>query len=280
MLSTGVLGALREIRCRLKNSLAISLAGLCCGCGLASDRPSPLCTACLQSLPRPIAPCSVCGQHCSIEARAGSESVRDSTTASGPSTVPMCNRCRLNPPPFALCRGAFAYSSPIDRLVSDYKFSGRVDIGAALSHELSVSIAEHYPSRCRSTSGGAPSSPTAVIAVPLHSTRLVSRGFNQAERVARTVARRGELTNLSRAIERTRKTRPQTEMTSARDRRENLRNAFRLRSPQALACHRHVLLIDDVVTTGATVAEVTKTLHSAGIERVDVWCLARADRAH
>ncbi|MDA9783260.1 hypothetical protein N9C14_00190 [Gammaproteobacteria bacterium] len=77
-----------------------------------------------------------------------------------------CARCLTHPPSFALCRGAFAYATPIDQLIADYKFNERLDVGAGLSEELGLVMEAYYAGvRQEASTRG---KPCAVIAVPLH----------------------------------------------------------------------------------------------------------------
>ena len=242
-------GFARGIRGRLGKGLASALAGLCCGCGLVSDTPSPLCSHCREALPRVQHPCGRCGV-----AR-----IRDADLDSAEG---ICRRCRAAAPAFDCCTGAFAYGRAAAQLISSYKFQGRMDIGAALSADLAAGI--H-------------SSDGVLVAVPLHWVRLRERGFDQAGEIARRLARETGMENLSHLIERARFTAPQTEMPSARARRRNLSGAFQLRKHASFAAYPRVLIIDDVVTTGSTVSEVAKLLRAAGARRIEVRCLARAD---
>jgi ComF family protein len=113
-----------------------------------------------------------------------------------------------------------------------------------------------------------------VIPVPLHLSRLRWRGFNQAALLGIAVARRLrrplEMTNLVRV----RATAPQTHESSD-DRLRNVRNAFAVKHPKRIA-NRRILLVDDVMTTGATADECARTLLAAGARRVDVLTLTRA----
>ncbi len=114
----------------------------------------------------------------------------------------------------------------------------------------------------------------ALVPVPLHRKRLLERGFNQAFEIARPVAAGTGLPLLSRGIFRHADTQPQT-LLAARDRHANLRGAFRVgRDLQGM----HVAIIDDVITTGATVNALAASLRNAGAIEVHAWALARALR--
>lgn len=191
-----------QVRRFVADRLARTVSGLCCCCGLDSDTHSTLCSHCLLSLPRIKHACTVCGLSCES----------DNKSEAGPQSEHQgepCNRCATHPPSFALCRGAFAYATPIDQLIADYKFNERLDIGAGLSKELELVMEAYYAGVRQEASTRR--KPCAVIAVPLHPRRLRQRGFDQARLIAQRVAHRLALPNLSDAVARTRHTTPQTE---------------------------------------------------------------------
>jgi ComF family protein len=113
-----------------------------------------------------------------------------------------------------------------------------------------------------------------ILSVPLHPRRLRQRGFNQSLLLARRVNRMHSIPLDFTALQRTRHTEPQTQL-SGPERRENIRGAFEVRRPEGIV-EKHILLIDDVFTTGATVQECSRVLLKAGAKRVDVLTLARA----
>jgi ComF family protein len=113
--------------------------------------------------------------------------------------------------------------------------------------------------------------PDLVIPVPLHPARLRERGFNQSLEIARLVTKRLQLELDGRSVKRIRPTPPQTGL-SEKERRRNLRAAFTISRDLR---GRHVALLDDVITTGATLSELSYMLTRHGVERVDLWALAR-----
>jgi len=113
-----------------------------------------------------------------------------------------------------------------------------------------------------------------LIPVPLHPQRLRERGFNQAALLARAVARRRGLAVADRALRRSRATQGQPGLTAV-ERRRNLAGAFRVRQP-GLVAGRSVVVIDDVLTTGATADACARALLAAGASRVDVFTAGRA----
>jgi ComF family protein len=116
----------------------------------------------------------------------------------------------------------------------------------------------------------------AVIPVPLHRERLMQREFNQASVLAKGLADALGVPVWERLLVRVRSTRPQVEL-SGRERRQNVRRAFAVTAAAALEA-KQVLVVDDVLTTGATLGEVARTLKASGARQVDVFALARVVR--
>jgi ComF family protein len=174
----------------------------------------------------------------------------------------VCGACQQRPPPYDSAFAAFPYSFPIDRLISRLKFNAKLTharlLGQLMTDVLKASLPEAEW-------------PEAIIPVPLHSKRLYTRGFNQSLELARYVARELRIPLQIENVRRVRLTSPQTGL-SEKERRKNVRRAFEMSSKLE---SRHVAIIDDVITTGSTAAELTRTLKRSGIKRVDVWALAR-----
>ena len=157
---------------------------------------------------------------------------------------------------------ALLYEYPVDRLVAAAKFGRQVHVALGLGGLLA------------SRAPVLPVAPDAVVPVPLHWRREGHRGFNQAEEIARVVAARRGWPLRTRLCRRARPTAEQSAL-GAGPRRENLRAAFALVDPRGVARCRHVLLVDDVLTTGATVETAAQVLTRAGAAGVDVLTLAR-----
>ena len=115
--------------------------------------------------------------------------------------------------------------------------------------------------------------PQALVPVPLHPARLRQRGYDQALELARRLARLGGLPVRADALRRVRATAAQTRLDAAA-RQRNLQAAFAVRAGVTLPAH--VALVDDVMTTGATLHACARVLLAAGVRRVDAWCIARA----
>jgi len=114
--------------------------------------------------------------------------------------------------------------------------------------------------------------PDAIVPVPLHPSRLRRRGYDQALELAKPIARELGIPLLANALQRVRATAPQSEL-DAGARQRNLRRAFAVKDGAELPAH--VALIDDVMTTGATLNAAAKVLRRAGVARVDAWVCAR-----
>ena len=174
-----------------------------------------------------------------------------------------CGACQSHPPPFDALIAALRYEPPVDRLIQGLKFDHRLESARLLGHLLAEAIVAmpHEP-------------PELLLPVPLHAARLRRRGFNQALELARPLAARLGIPIGRNYCRRRRPTEEQTRLP-AKGRRANVRGAFEVIRPLQV---RRVVVLDDVVTTGSTVGELTRTLRRAGAERVEVWACARAAR--
>ena len=175
-------------------------------------------------------------------------------------SAPLCGRCIEREPLWDSAWVPFRYEWPLAQLESRFKFGGDLAAGRtlALSWLASPSPAEI---------------PQAIVPVPLHHSRLRQRGYNQALELAKPLAKHFGASVVRDALRRTRATLAQTELTAVQ-RRRNVRGAF-VANPDGKA-PEHVAVLDDVFTTGATLAECVRVLKRAGVKRVDVWALARA----
>jgi len=178
-----------------------------------------------------------------------------------------CRGCSTSPPAFTQARAITRYRAddeeraPVPSMIRRHKY-GR---DQSLTHALAECVGEPLPL--------AENDYDLVVPVPLHHTRLRWRGFNQAALISIAIARRLARPLDTGSLIRTRATSSQT----AKDRQErhrNVHNAFQVKRPARIA-NRRILLIDDVMTTGATVDECARVLLAAGARRVDVLTLAR-----
>lgn len=201
-----------------------------------------LCTACQADLP-------VLGSGC----------LRCATPLSAGS---ICGQCLQKPPPQDETFCLLPYQSPIDNLVAAYKFHQQLGLRDFFAKLMAAKLQTRNDL------------PQLLIPVPLHSRRLRQRGYNQS---ADLTDQLGQLLHINvdkHSLQRVKATRPQSELPF-KQRRQNLRGAFVC---DGLNNIRHVALIDDVYTTGHTVAEAGRCLQKQGVTRLEVWTIARALR--
>ncbi|WP_394833589.1 ComF family protein [Pendulispora rubella] len=165
--------------------------------------------------------------------------------------------------PLASLHAPFLYGGAISAAVTRFKYEGRSELARPLAHLL-LRAGPQLTSLAID----------CVVPVPLHPTRLVERGFNQAALLGRLLARRLGAAFEPRALTRIKATEAQATL-SREGRLRNVRGAFEARQADWLA-NRRVLLVDDVATTGATLAEAAIAVHAAKAHIVHAVVLARA----
>jgi len=178
---------------------------------------------------------------------------------------PSCARCILEGRHFDKARAFAVYRNPMDTLVRTFKFRGDYALGPYVLRRLLDE--DGLPD---DIGDGA----EAVVPVPLHARRRRERGYDQAELLARVLARHLGLPLRRKALVRTRYTSQQS-LLAMNTRWDNVRGAFAI-GRNALPPHCSVLLVDDVITTGATISECARVLKRAGVARVHALALARA----
>lgn len=164
--------------------------------------------------------------------------------------------------PFAAVISALTYEYPVDRLIAAAKFGRQVPIARGLGQLLALRMPV------------LPNPPDAVVPVPLHWRREAPRGFNQAEEIARALCHIRRWPLRADLCRRVRPTPEQSGLGAAR-RRDNLRGAFALSDARAAGRCRHVLVVDDVLTTGATATAVAEIFQAAGVQELSLWTVAR-----
>lgn len=162
----------------------------------------------------------------------------------------LCPECVHEPPPWETVHFHNAYADTLRTLILSYKFKRGLGRTRLLA-DLAVNAFKR---------GGTPP-PDVIIPVPLHTRRLLSRGFNQSLEIANELGRTLDRPVLKTALTRIRHTPPQTRLGRTA-RRENIRNAFTVDHTQV--AHRTILLVDDVYTTGATLRECARTWRRPG----------------
>ncbi|HET7780658.1 MAG TPA: ComF family protein [Rudaea sp.] len=219
----------------------------CLLCGDDGEAGRDLCLACAASLVRNPVCCPRCALPLGVPA-------------------PACGECLHRQPPFEAAFAPFLYAHPLDLLMTRLKFGRSLAAGRVLSGLWSEAITQM-----------APVLPTLFVPVPLHASRLRERGYNQAFELLRPLARSLKIPLAGSLLRRTRATPAQANL-DASARRRNLRGAFEFHVPAlrgVAPAAVHVALVDDVMTTGATLHAAAKALRKAGVGRVDAWVCAR-----
>lgn len=218
----------------------------CLLCSRPSHGASELCADCVRDLPWNRHACPRCALPMPVESGAA-----------------FCGQCLKSPPPWDNAASPLIYNWPLDQLLQRFKFHADLATGQILGELLAEFLAAMPGAK-----------PDVIVPVPLHGARLRERGFNQALELARPVSRRLHLHLDSHTCVRRKNTAVQSKL-DAHERHRNLRDAFAMRTSMAGA---HVVILDDVITTGATMAALSEALREAGAERITVWSLARAAR--
>jgi ComF family protein len=221
-----------------------------CSTTLGAGRRDPLCAACWAAVPRIVAPyCAACGRpFATFEPSAHGSAGR-------------CGACTSEPPVWDYARAAARYDGPLRDAIHAFKFEAR----RALARPLAELVLEQCGAGLGTTDVD------ALVPVPLGRARELERGFNQARLIAERLA-----AGLGCRVEpgwltRTRPTASQSDL-GADARRANVRGAF---AADPRVAGRHIIVVDDVLTTGATAAECCRALRAAGARAVGVLTVAR-----
>ena len=194
--------------------------------------------------------------------RCGDERPAGAAAAAG-----ACDACRRSPPAFDRTVAALDFAFPWDGLITAFKFHDAIDLARVLAGCLHDAVE-------REGRDGA----DLVLPVPLSASRLRERGYNQAWELARRLARRQGLLALPDVLLRLRDTPQQSRLPRA-GRADNVRGAFCVEpSRRSTVAGRRIALVDDVMTSGATLAAAAAEVRHAGAAAVQVWVLARTPR--
>ena len=228
-----------------------------CQTRLGQGRRDPLCGPCWERIERITTPCcGVCGLPFSQFPSAAVDR--------RPAGASRCGRCRRRAPEFSYARSAARYGEVAREALHAFKFGGRRALAAPLGDLLAEMGAASLPIP----------DPALLVPVPLHPRRERERGFNQSLLLARRLGRAWRLPVREDVLVRTVATPPQAEL-SRETRRSNVRGAFALRHPE-LVSGQHVIVVDDVFTTGSTVSACALCLKRGGASAVGVLTVARA----
>lgn len=224
------------------------LPAQCLLCHLPSNQKL-ICQYCNGSLsiPRP------CCLHCGL---------------SLPKTQDFCGDCLKQKHQFTQLHAVANYQTPYPTLIKKFKYSKQLIFGELLANLLLESIQSNIsPSQL--------SKVDYLLPVPLHTKKLYQRGFNQAQLLADKLTKKLHIPILTNTVSRAKETAAQ-ENLSLTERKKNLNQAFVVSNNKKNNIKgRHIIIIDDVVTTGSTVNSLAKALLHAGAQRIDIWCICR-----
>lgn len=224
---------------------SVKHGGLCVAC-LSSSAFNGLCQPCREDLPVNRWHCRCCALPLAF-----------------PSGELLCGDCLKHPPPYDMSLVPWRYQYPLDAMIGRYKYNGQRKFGRPLLADFAT-IAE------QALASGRVARPEALIPAPMHPRRRRQRGFNQAQDIAEIAGRHLGIPVASGAIRRVRRVRAQREL-NREARLANLRGVFEVVS----GVPERVAIVDDVVTTGATVRVLASVLREAGAREIQVWALAR-----
>ena len=221
----------------------------CVLCGAQSQSGFDLCCVCENNLTwmEQVPHC----RYCAIDLAAGDKAI--------------CGECLQQSPIFDHIIPAVAYDKPVGFLLQQLKFYHQLTHSRVVA-QLLIKALKNELAACSKTW------PSVIIPIPLHWQRQIKRGFNQSLEIARFVGKALNIPVEVQAVNRKQATQAQSGLTAKR-RVANVHRAFEV-SRNNLP--DHVALLDDVLTTGATVNAVAKALKQSGVKQVDVWCVARA----
>jgi ComF family protein len=172
-----------------------------------------------------------------------------------------CSTCLVRPRRFDTAWTAFLHAAPVRNELHGLKYRARFDLARVLGCLMAGALAARPEPL-----------PQLIIPVPLHRRRLMRRGYNQALEIGRFIAPRLAVELDPHAAERRLATAPQVRQASAAQRQRNLRGAFRVRrNLQGM----HIALLDDVMTTGATLEALAHAARQAGAARIEAWAVTR-----
>ncbi|HEC26743.1 MAG TPA: ComF family protein [Gammaproteobacteria bacterium] len=222
-------------------NLLNSLLPVSCGlCNASTGSHLPLCQPCLSDLPLLGTACSSC--------------------ALPVGSTGNCGKCQQHRPTCDQCLALFLYQEPVNYLVQQFKFSRKLEYGYLFSSLMAKKLLS------------LPEQPDVLIPVPLHPSRLRSRGFNQSWEITRQLSRITGINASHKICQRIKKTPLQTGL-KASERKRNLKQAFAV---TANVKDLHICIVDDVMTTGSTLEAIASVLKSAAAKRVSGMVVARA----
>ena len=228
----------------LKKVLQSCLPDICFFCAEETQLIPGLCDSCIRALPKNSLFCPRCAN---------------------PTSAPtFCPECLLDPPYFTTTISPFLYTDRAKSLVSSAKFYGDLRATASIGHLLG-----------RYVSQVSDFLPDMLVPVPMHPSRLRKRGYNQAVEITRVLQHYVPVPMGTMVCQRRVATEAQSRLTSLALRRRNVAGAFV--ADEVPSDVHHIILVDDVMTTGSTLRAIAQCLIQAGISRVDNWVFSRSN---
>lgn len=212
---------------------------LCLTCGLSIEASAFLCPDCQASLERVANPCTLCA-------------------LPNPADGSICPSCRHKSPVWQSITSPLVFRGSTRRLIHDLKFNEQTHIATALvTHFYTLFPADRIE---------------ALVPVPLHKSRLLERGFNQAVEIAAALSRQLDIPMDRSSLQRIKATESQSGLSPDK-RQKNILRAFQF---NPVRNYQSVAIVDDVITTGSTMLEISKVMQRAGVKHIEAWSLARA----
>jgi len=230
-----------------------------CRCKICQTiNPELICQHCLSKLSRPVNACDCCGTL-----------LKDTNKLNSQSTRLLCGHCMTRPLPYQATRFPYIYCSPLAELIQNFKYNQDLILSAWFGHAMASALTLNQQTN---------SLPDFLIPVPLHISRLKQRGFNQSYLLARHIGKQLDIPVLKQALTRQRAT-PKQSGLNQRERQQNLLGAFKLDLRPADSTDKlkgkHIVIVDDVITTGSTMHEVAKVLSRAKPGRITLLAIAK-----
>lgn len=232
----------KKTKLKMKGLIKKIWQPVCGWCQLQPAQEAGLCIDCYQTLPWIDQACTRCGYPTAL-------------------TASQCQRCHDKAFAFDQVKAPLRYQWPVDHMIKQLKKKGRLFYGRWLANCLVNYVKKHGFTQ-----------PDCVIVMPLHTSRLVERGFNQCTEIARPLVKQLGLSLEWTLCEKLKSTARQSQLKAA-DRQRNVDNAFTItRSVE----DQRIVVIEDVITTGQTAHQLAKALKAKGANHVEFWCCATA----
>ncbi|NOX09927.1 MAG: ComF family protein [Gammaproteobacteria bacterium] len=220
--------------------LSILYPYTCILCSAPGYQDTDLCKPCWDELPKIAQACPQC--------------------ANPINSAGLCGRCQQHPPHFQYTHASLLYRYPVDYMIQQLKFSGKLAMARVLGNIMAQQLQNKE------------TLPQQLIPVPLHPSRMQERGFNQSYEIAKVVGQQLDIPVNDHACIRSRDTHAQS-LLKLDARKHNIKGAFGINRNNIAD---HVAIIDDVMTSGHTLNELAHRLSNAGVSRIEAWVCARA----